>query len=423
MSPHTGQRGSVSLMAALLAPVMMMLLALAIEVTSWSLSKVELQRIADIAAWAGGQQYAATGDAQASTAIAIDLAELNGVAGTASRTWNANTLTMTDNLSTAQIVAGIRNTGGQAMKVGVSRVVATSFAKIFPGALPFLTIAASSTVEVGAATGLPGCVLALSRADGTTATLVAMSGSAKITALGCSVRANGGMALTGSSIIDVPEVYAAGSIATSDTAAVSGKVSTNAAQTLDPLVNDIQLQNALSSLTQGGSAVVLAGSSLLTIDPGSYSGIDVSGSAILTLNPGLYTVSGNISLAGSSILAGSQLSILASGSLTVVGSTTISATPPDAASTAGGIPGILFASKSNLPSSISGSASIPPGGIFYYPNADFALSGSFTAGTSGCMRLIASKVSMSGSASITTDCTSSGGASAGAQQPTIAFVQ
>lgn len=422
MTLITDRRGSVSLMSALLAPPLIMVLALAVEVTSWSLTKVELQRIADIAAWAGAQAYAGTADARAATGVGVDLAELNGVAGAVSRTWNASTLATSDTRTTAQVIPGIRNTSGQAMKVSVSRVMVKSFADIFPSASPFITVTAVSIVEATAAVGLLPCAEALSRAGGSSATTVSMSGSAKIVAQGCSVRANGGMALSGSSIIDVPEIDAAGAIVTSDTAYVSGKVTLNAAQATDPLAGYAPLQNALATLPGGGPAVLLVGSLQQTINPGNYASIDVSGSAILTLNPGLYAVSGNVNLGGSAIIAGSQATIISTGKLTVVGSATISATQPDATSKAGGIAGILFASRSTLASSISGSATVPAGGTFYYPNGDFSLSGSFAAGTSGCTRFIASTFSMSGSASITTDCTS-GTAAVATAQPTIAFVQ
>ncbi len=419
MRPVNGRSGSVSLMTALLLPLMIMVLALAIEVTWLSLAKVELQRTADIAAWAGAAQYSSTADAQASTGVSASLAELNGVNGAASRTWNADTLTTTDNLIIAQVVTSPKNKSDLAMKVSVSKVMTPSFARIFPGAPAFLTVTASSTVEVTPATGPPGCLVALSR---TTATDIAMSGSALVTAIGCSVQANSGMALSGSSYIDVPEIDSTGSIAISGTAYVSGNVPANAPPTSDPLANYAQLQHTLDSLPQAGSAVVLGGSAGLSIDPGSYSSIGVSESAILTLNSGLYLISGNITLTGSSILAGKDVTIVSSGSLTVDGSVTISAKQPDATSTTGGIPGILFASRSTLPSAISGSATLPTGGVLYFPNSDFAMSGSFAA-QGGCTQVIASTIEMSGSASITSDCTSSTGSSAPAASASIAFVQ
>lgn len=422
MNPVIDLRGSVSLMTAFLAPVLIMMLALAVEVTSWSLSTVELQRIADIAAWTGAQNYAGTNDAQAATGAAVDLAELNGVDSAASRTWDVNAQTTTDNLTKAQIVSGIRDASEQAIKVSVSRIMTKSFANIFPSVSPSITLTATSIAEVTVAR-LPTCAVALSRTGGKSAAIIAMSSSAKIVAKGCSVRSNGSIVMSGSSIIDVTEVAAAGSISNSDSSYYAGKTTLNAAATGDPLASFGPLQNALAALPRPGPTVVLAGSAGLTIDPGDYASIDVSDSAILTLNPGLYNVSGHVNVSGSAQIAGNQVTIISNGALTVAGSAVIQAKQPDATSKAGGITGILFASKSTLASSISGSATVPAGGTFYYPNSDFSLNGSVAAGTLGCTLFITSTFAMTGSASVTTDCTPSGGAPAVSRLPTIAFVQ
>ncbi len=50
-------RGSVAVLKGLRAPVVIMSVPLEIEVASGSVGKVELQRIADVAAWAGATDY------------------------------------------------------------------------------------------------------------------------------------------------------------------------------------------------------------------------------------------------------------------------------------------------------------------------------------------------------------------------------
>src|ERR1035437_10046030 len=123
----TQRRGSIAVLTAVMAPVMVMTLALGVEVSFWSLNKVELQRIADVAAWAGAKQYAASSNAQSATNTAANLAEINGVSGTATRTWNATTLTTTDNLITAQVVvtgSGLKSAADPIVKVTVKRNIA-----------------------------------------------------------------------------------------------------------------------------------------------------------------------------------------------------------------------------------------------------------------------------------------------------------
>ena len=107
MSLLRERHGSVAMMTAIMGPVLIMSLGMAVEVTSWSVNSLELQRVADVAAWAGATRYAATGNAQTATGEAADLAEINGVSGAATRTWSAGTSTMNDNLITAQVVAGL----------------------------------------------------------------------------------------------------------------------------------------------------------------------------------------------------------------------------------------------------------------------------------------------------------------------------
>ena len=64
-----------------MAPAMVMTLAMGIEITDWSVKNLELQRVADAAAWAGAKQYVATSNAQVATGTASDVAEMNGATG------------------------------------------------------------------------------------------------------------------------------------------------------------------------------------------------------------------------------------------------------------------------------------------------------------------------------------------------------
>ena len=113
------RRASVAVYIAMLAPVLAGSMALGIEVTSWSGAQVDMQRTADASARAGAiycYNYATANSgstclsnataAQTAATLAARLAEVNGITGATSPTWNATSKTYTDNNITAQIVSG-----------------------------------------------------------------------------------------------------------------------------------------------------------------------------------------------------------------------------------------------------------------------------------------------------------------------------
>ena len=401
----------MALMTAVMAPVMIMMLAMGIEVTFWSVNKVELQRIADIAAWAGAREYTASNSAQTATGVAANLAEINGITGTATRTWNATAEKMTDNLITAQVVAGVKAASDTAVQVTVQRSIATSFSAIFPGTPAAITVSATATAEIVAATplGPQPCLVALAGdAIGiTTGTDITLSGSATVTASGCSVRSNAGISISGSSTIDVDGTYAGGTISTSGSASITGGSYQKSGQIQNPYASDTALNDALASLSSGGTTVNLSGTTSQTISPGTYSSINLSASSKLTMNPGLYLVNGNVSLSGSAAITGTGVTILSSGSLSVSGSGSMGVTAP-LSTASSGIPGIMFASESTAASTFSGSASTPFAGVIYYPNGAMTFSGSAAPGGGGCTEVIASDITLSGSSNLAANCSSYG---------------
>ena len=72
MIPVTDRRGSVALMTAIMLPVLIMTLSMGIEITYWSVVKLELQRAADAAAWAGAAQDVSTASRSSATGAAAE---------------------------------------------------------------------------------------------------------------------------------------------------------------------------------------------------------------------------------------------------------------------------------------------------------------------------------------------------------------
>jgi len=400
---RTDRRGSVALMTGIMAPVMIMMLAMGIEVTSWSVANLELQRIADISAWAGARQYVIASSAQNATQTAVNLAEINGASGTATQGWNASTLTRTDNLVTAQVVPGIRLATDTAVKVTVQRTIARSFSLIFPGGLSFVTVSATAIAEIvsAVATSPQPCLLALQPGGGGVTDLT-LNGSASVTSSNCSIVSNGGITLTGSSSLNVDGTYAGGAISFPgwNTNAITGGSYPNSGQVTDPYASDTQLQNEFSLLSPGsGKADPNTTNGPLTLSPGTYSSLTLGGSSNITLSPGTYIVNGNVTFDGASTVTGTGVTIIFSGSLQDAGSASVSLTAPTSASGVG-VPGILFAGNSTVASAFSGAVSLPLTGVIYYPNGSISFTGSADSTGANCSEVIAGTISLSGASNV-----------------------
>lgn len=392
------RRGSVALLAGIMAPVLVMSMAMGIEVTFWSVRMVELQRVADVAAWAGATQYAANSNAQIAAWIAADVAEINGVTGASTRSWDATRSTLSDNLITAQLVAGVKNASDNAIKVTVTQNITKSVSLIFPSATASITLSAIAIAEIGALGPQP-CITALGggTAGITTGTDVSVVGNATLDATGCALRSNAGISQTGGGTINVGGVYAGGNIAG---AGICCDLHANAGQIQDPYAADTGVQNALKSLNPGsGTAVSVGSNNSLALGPGTYSGWSVNGT--LNLSPGLYVVNGDISSSAQSVISGTGVTIVVSGIISTTGGSSLALSAPTTTSaTANAVPGILIAGTSSGTMSFLGNSTDPVTGLIYLPNATLKFGGTSSSGSNGCTEVIASTVTLVGNSNL-----------------------
>jgi hypothetical protein len=382
-----------------------------IEVTSWSVTNVDLQRVADVAAWAGAAQYVVSKNPQTATATAAQVAEINGVSGTSPRTWNAATLTTSDNLITAQVVNGVKSAADTAIQVTVSQTIAKSFSSIFvyTGSQSSVTVTATAIAEiVSAATGPQPCLVALDGAGGGVTDDISLSGSPSVTSTNCSVRSNTGILLTGTSTINVAGTYAAGAITVPvyNPNAVTGGSFPNSGTIPDPYATDAVLQSAFSSLAAGttpGPVIPDPNTSwkTQTLSPGTYASLTLGGSSNITLSPGTYYVQGNITFDGAATITGSNVTFISLGTMTDAASASASITAPTTASGVG-IPGVLFASQNSGQSQFSGNVAFPLSGVFYFPNGNLSFSGSVDVNNDGsaCAEVIAGTITITGAAAL-----------------------
>jgi hypothetical protein len=223
------RRATVAIYVALLAPVLAGSMALGVEVTSWSGVQLDLQRDADASARTGSlycYNYAINNSgssclsnaaaAQTAATLAARLAEVNGVTGTSSPSWNSTTKTYTDNNVTAQIVSGVKSSSDAAVRVTAQKAVPLTISRAFTSTQA-VTVSASSISEVTATTTTsPGtggqpCLLALQTGSASTTGILA-GGSITVTAPTCTLVSNGNFIDVGGSSLTVAGIYAHGTM-------------------------------------------------------------------------------------------------------------------------------------------------------------------------------------------------------------------
>jgi Flp pilus assembly protein TadG len=423
------RRGAVALWIALTVPTLLMALGLGIEVASWSVVQVELQRTADAAALAGSMNYTQTSSGQLATGAAANVAEVNGITGATSRTWNAGTQTLSDNNVTASVVSGIKNSSDVAIKVTVTQNVPLMFANVFSslGSITITGNAWSELVTNSSNTGAQPCFGALTPASSGGGGIT-MSGSTTLSDPNCALRSNAGITLSGNGSLNTDGIYAAGSISIPFWVSVTGAEYPSDGTISDPYQSDSALQTALSQLstsTGSGNACPSCTSNFTgSINPGTYGSFTTTGYSNVTMNPGLYVINGPISFSGNTTISGTGITIISSGNVTVGGSFTGNLTAPGTSPTGGAVPGVLMASTGSSVS-FSGGFSFPYTGVLYFPNASVNMSGSTGMGSSGCAELIGGSLTLSGAASFSGNCTSYGAPSYGSLPATtsVSLVQ
>lgn len=427
------RRGAVALWIALTIPTLLMALGLGIEVASWSVVQVDLQRVADAAALAGSMNYAQTSSGQSATNAAANVAEVNGITGASSRSWNSGTKTLSDSNITASVVNGVKNASDVSIKVIVIKSIPLMFANVF-SSLGSVTVTGTAWSElVTSPSGPQPCFGALTPASSGGGGIT-MSGSTTLSDPNCSLRSNAGITLSGSGSLNTNGIYAAGSISIPFWVSVTGTEYANDGTIADSYQTYAALQTALNQLGSGGQALSVSGNNTVTVGgnptgsttiaPGTYSSFTTGGYANVTLSPGLYVINGPISFSGNTTITGSGITIISNGTVTVGGSFTGNLSAPDTSATGGAVPGVLMASTGSSVS-FSGGFSFPYTGVLYFPNASVSMSGSTALGSSGCAELMGGSLTLSGAATFSGNCSSYGAPSFGSLPATssVALVQ
>jgi Flp pilus assembly protein TadG len=432
------RRGAVALLLALLLPVLLGTTALGLEVGSWSVTKISLQRRADLAAEAAALRYLAGDSAQTAASVGADVAALNGAAASG-RVWTAGSSLLTASDVSVQFVPGLRNTADPAAKVVVSAALPLTIGRILSTSTS-VTVSATAYAEVLAVPGTGGqpCVVALNpNGAGVTVT-----GGSAVTTPGCTVVSNAAASVTNGSQVTSTGLYAnttsvvGNSIVTTSAAVYTGSASvtnggeiTNGSQTVtpynvtgwnqgaplytgnfspisDPYASNPAIANAFKSLKPGSGTAFTGTWQASTLQPGVYSSI-TSGSGPITLNPGLYIVNGNVSIGNGAVVTGNGVTIITSGTVSFGGGSTVTLSAPTANTTTGAIPGVVIAGTSTATDTLSNGMKPALTGVIYYPNGTLAIAGGVNVANS-CLEMLAGAISISNGASFGPGCTNYG---------------
>jgi hypothetical protein len=405
-----GKRGSVAILVAFSAPVLIGAIALGIEVSGWTAAEQQLQRTADAAAIAAALTYIDGSNVRVAATEGAYLAEINGAVGKSPPLWDGTSV-ITDNMITISQVNGVVNHGDIAFQAIIRRTVPFLLSGIALKG-PGKTLSATAVAEIGiSSTGAQPCLFTTGGdVNGvTTGTDVTISGNVNINTNGCSIRSDASVSLSGNVNITAAAIYASGTITSSGNVTVSNTPEySGVPQMADPFANWSPVQNALSNAAcSGGTAVNISGGST-TLQPWPatpcYSGINASGNASITLGAGIYYVNGGINLSGNVIMTGSDVTILSTGTFGSSGNVAITLTAPKDGTTAG----IAYASTSSNGSSFSGNQAMSFSGLVYYPNGILSFSGNAAEGSTGCAEVVAQTVNLSGNVNLAANCSSYG---------------
>lgn len=226
------RRASVTTVAALVLPAMIGMVGLVAEYGHGLLSKVENQRVADLAAYAGALAYNSTSSTTSMTNAADNVAALNNIPAA-----DVN----------VSLVSSPTGDGHSAVDVQINTQVPLLLSRLV-GAGPNLSVNSTGYAELEA--GTPACIIAL-KSGGTGVTL---SGGTSISAPNCAVASNNTVTVPCGDTITTKSVSYNSSAAPSEpcngiVAPSGGTLSIVKSATTDPLAGNTGVATATARLS------------------------------------------------------------------------------------------------------------------------------------------------------------------------------
>lgn len=404
------RRGVIIVMFALLLPIIVGFIGLAVEVSLWYQQRRSIQSAADAAAIAAAYEAA-----EGASSTIRD--------ATARREAQRNETTLADadiSINVPPTISTVYNDTASfpnAVEVVVSKSVTPLFAGFFMNNA--LSIGAYAVGNVSF-TQNPACVLTLGATD-SDAVKVSGNGST-VTLSGCTVHANSNATGTGSgnairttgngASLTADCINARGPISGTTTTTVCSSVKTGAPSIDDPYEDIVE---TIPSDCVPETNYSISGNTTAIIGPGNYcGGISTGPNTTLTMTAGEYKLDeGDFSIKGN-LTATNVVVIFTDSAGTNCGSLkfTSGANITISAPTSGDFSGLLYYRNSRCDSlsqghKFTGGTNANITGAMYFPTSSIEFSGGSSVSGS-CIQLIANKVDISGNAALGSNCAGTG---------------
>lgn len=396
---HRNCEGALSIIFAVLLPVLIGFIALATDAGLWQVNARNMQTAADAAALAAGREIGNLNDAYM-LALVKSESDRNGFGEDEGVTITMSTPPLT----------GSRAGNENAVEVNLSQPQERFFSVLSLSTDPVATARAVAVKS----TSKKACVLAL---DETADQAVDFSGNPDVGLNGCVIAANSNseeaININGNVTLSAQSLYTVGGYTTtgsSYTLNLEEEAVTHAPPLNDPYAD-------LPDPSYGGCDYNnTRARNTTTLNPGVYCGdLTINANANVTLNPGTYYVhGGEFRINGNTTVVGNGVTIVLTGTgssvatMDVNGSAHLDLTAPSS----GQYEGMLIyqdrdASTSGV-NKINGNSVNDLKGSIYVPNQSVEFSGN-SSSSSSCLRLVSRLVTFSGNSGFAHDCDSVGG--------------
>lgn len=403
------KKGSVAVVFAVAAPVVVGFSALGAEVMYWQYTHRLLQSAADAAAFSGAAQLAQGYDSTTAQSAASNAAYETGLNASRASTPVINTPPS----------SGAYSGDARAVEVMLTDNLPRLFSSIFNSSDTVQISARSVSRTAGAR---PACVLALNKSAGQA---VSFSGSSTLQLAGCDVASN-------SIASDAIDFQGATQVTTECASAVGGIDGASGNLTLtdcaapyenarpfpDPYADlpfptpgtcDADGQTLKTTLNQTGGTWTVSPATVTTYCPGNPS---VSIKADITMNPGYYFFDGvDVTINAGASLIGDEVTIFLTGGaqLHINGAATVELTAPT--SDTDPYQGVLFfadRADANVTHVLNGGSTTSYTGALYFPTSDVTYSGDNAEDPNSCTLLIADEIEFTGNNYFGSNCTGLG---------------
>lgn len=393
-----GRGAAVAVMAAILLPVLVGGIALAVESGYWRLSQRKMQQAADLAAYAGAGQLRSAADAAAMAAAAEAAADESGArAGEDAFVFNQP--------PAAGAFAGRDN----AVEVELRRSQRRFFTLIYSS--EDVAISARAVAEVRG--GGDACVLAL---HPTSSAAISVSGSSSVGFDGCAVASNSnaddGVSLNGGGALQADCVQSVGGVSgeANLTLGECAGPRIEAPVVVDPYADlaipppsgpcesgDIGKNNQDTTVTPTQTSAL--GLPTMRFCGGLRPRGDVTfSSGVYFVDGGDFRVNANVGVFGAGVAF-----VLSNGAeIRFNGGADLNLTAPSL----GPLAGMLIVGEraaTGASHTINGDATSALNGVIYTPSSDLNYNGSFS-GSDGCLQIVANRVAFGGGAAVSADC-------------------